>query len=534
MATSPVHELRAAVLRAAESLGGQPKGTPTLERPKQAGHGDYATNAAMLLAGALKAPPRDIAQRLADALATDLGTALVSAEVAGPGFLNLVLADDWYAAAIGDVIAAGAGYGAGSAETPRKIDVEFVSANPTGPLHVGHSRHVAFGDALARMLAFAGHDVHREYYVNDAGTQVTLLAESIRARARGEDVPEGGYVGEYVIALADEIPGAADMDIAELRLAGVDAMLGHIRATLGRVGVAFDTWYSERALHEGSPSPVDQALKLLDDGGHLYRSDGALWMRTTTFGDEKDRVLERSNGEHTYFLSDIAYHQDKRRRGFDLLVDVWGADHHGHIPRMHAAWEALGGERKDLELLIMQLVSLTEGGEPLRMGKRAGVFITFDELLDLIGPDAARWYLLQRSHDTQMDLDVVQARQQSAENPVYYVQYAHARIAGIRRKSAAEPDPALPAGAALHASERALIKTLLEFPDEIADATARRAVHRVPGYALELAQTFSAFYRDCPIIGSELEAFRLALAVATQDVLARCLDLLGISAPEEM
>jgi len=528
MATSPVHELRAAVLRAAASLGGQPKGTPTLERPKQADHGDYATNVAMLLAGALKAPPREIAQRLADALRADLGEALVSVEVAGPGFLNLVLADRWYADALA------AGVPRPQVAEPRKIDVEFVSANPTGPLHVGHSRHVAYGDALARMLAFVGHDVQREYYVNDYGTQVTLLAKSIRARARGEDVPEGGYVGEYVVELAGEIHGAAEMAVEDLRVAGVEAMLGHIRETLARVGVSFDTWFSERTLHEGSPSPVEQALAMLEEAGHLYRSDGALWMRTTTFGDEKDRVLERSNGEHTYFLSDIAYHQDKRRRGFDLLINVWGADHHGHIPRMHAAWEALGGDRKDLELLIMQLVSLTEGGEPLRMGKRAGVFITFDELLDLIGPDAARWYLLQRSHDTQMDLDVVQARQQSAENPVYYVQYAHARIAGIRKKSAATPDPALPAGAALHPSERALIKKLLEFGDELADAAARRAVHRLPGYALELAQTFTAFYRDCPIVGSELEAFRLSLAVATQETIARSLELMGISAPEEM
>jgi arginyl-tRNA synthetase len=525
---TPVDDLRAAVLRAAATLGGAPKGTPTLERPKQADHGDYATNAAMLLSGALKSPPRDIAQRLADALKQDLGDALVSAEVAGPGFLNLVLADAWFA----DALAAGVQQP--EVARPRTVNVEFVSVNPTGPLHVGHSRNAAFGDALARLLAFVGHDVHREYYVNDYGSQVTLLGQSIQARARGEEVPEGGYIGDYVRELATEIPGAADMPLPELQLAGVEAMLRHNADTLERFRVHFDTWFSEKSLHEGSPSAVERSWARLEEAGHLYRSEGALWMRTTTFGDDKDRVLQRSNGEHTYFSSDVAYHQDKRERGFELLIDVWGADHHGYIKRNHAAWQAFGGDPADLDLLIMQLVSLTDGGDALRMSKRAGDFITLDELLDMIGPDAARWYLLQRSHDTQMELDVAQARRQSAENPVYYVQYAHARIAGIRKKSAATPDSALPAGADLHPSERALIKKLLDFGDEMTDAAARRAVHRVPGYALELAQTFTAFYRDCPIVGSELETFRLSLAIAAQETIAQCLDLLGISAPQEM
>jgi arginyl-tRNA synthetase len=531
---SSVADLHAAVLRAAASLGGEPKGTPTLERPKQADHGDYATNAAMLLSGALKAPPREIAERLAGALADDLGGALVRTEVAGPGFLNLVLTDAWFADALAGILEAGDAYGTGLTPRPRKVNLEFVSGNPTGPLHVGHSRHAAFGDALARMLAFVGHDVHREYYVNDYGSQVRNLALSIRARARGEDIPEGGYVGEYVAELAREIPGAADMDLEELGTRGVAAMMDLIRGTLDRFGVRFDTWFSERSLHEGSPSAVERSWAKLEEQGRVYRADGALWMRTEDLGDDKDRVLERSNGEHTYFSSDVAYHQDKRERGFDLLINLWGADHHGYIGRLHAVWEALGGERGDLELLIMQLVSLTENGEPVKMSKRAGEFITLDDLLDMIGPDAARWYLVQRSHDTAMELDVAKAREQSAENPVYYVQYAHARIAAIRRRGTAEPDPALPAGAELHPSERALLKVLLSFPGEITDATERRAPHRVCAYVLDLAQTFTAFYRDCQIVGSDTEAFRLALAVAAQQVMARCLDLLGITAPDEM
>jgi arginyl-tRNA synthetase len=529
-----VESLRDAVRRAGESLGARPKAEPTLERPRQAGHGDYATNAAMLLAGALKAPPRDVAERLAGALREDLGAQLASVEVAGPGFLNLVLADAWFASALGAVLDEGPRYGAAGAARPRKVNLEFVSVNPTGPLHVGHARGAAYGEALARMLAFAGHSVHREYYVNDAGSQVRNFAASVQAAARGEAIPEDGYQGDYVAEVAAEIPGAAELELGELGPLAVQAMLAVNRATLDRFRVSFDTWFSEQSLHDGSPSRVQQAYEELERQGRTYRSEGALWLRTTDFGDDKDRVLERSSGEHTYFASDIAYHLDKRERGFELLIDVWGADHHGYMKRVHAAWEALGGDPADLELLIMQLVSLTEGGQPLRMSKRAGDFITLDDLLDMVGVDAARWYLLQRSADTHMDLDVAEARKQSAENPVYYVQYAHARIASVLRRAAVEPDAALPAGAELHPSERALVKALLAFPFEATDAAERRAPHRICAYALDTAQVFTAFYRDCQIIGADTEAFRLALALASQRVLARCLELLGISAPDEM
>ena len=533
-APTAVQDLRGALIRAAASLGAEPKGTLTLERPKVAAHGDYATNAAMLLAGALKSPPREIAERLAQAITVELGDDLDRAEVAGPGFLNLFLTDAWHARALGAVLDSGDTYGAGGVETPLRINVEFVSANPTGPVHVGGSRNAAFGDALSRILTFTGHDVHREYYVNDFGSQVVNLGLSIQARARGEEVPEGGYQGDYITALAEQIPDAATGDLADISRRGVELMVGQARESLCVFRVEFDEWFSERSLHEGSPSPVQHAFEVLAEQGRTYTSEGALWLRTTEFGDDKDRVLERSTGEHTYFASDIAYALNKRERGFQLQLNVWGADHHGYMQRNYAAYKALGGSPEELELLIMQFVHLVEGSERSQMSKRSGEFVTLDELVGEIGVDASRWFLLARSHDTTMDLDLDLAKSQSSDNPVYYVQYAHARIASIRRKSKAEPDATLPAGAELHPSERALIKKLLDLGAEVSEAAERRAPHRIATYALETAQTVTAFYRDCPIVGSETESFRLALATAAQSVLARSLDLLGISAPEEM
>ena len=524
-----LEDLRDKVARASASLGATPKAPPSLDRPRQADHGDFATNAAMLLAGGLHAAPRDVAARLADAMAAELGDDLVRAEVAGPGFLNLFLTDAWHTRALADVLATGDAYGADGAPVPERINVEFVSVNPTGPLHVGHTRNAAYGDALSRLLSFAGHDVHREYYVNDAGTQIDVFAQSVLARARGEEVPEDGYRGEYVQAVADRIPGAAEMTVEELGPRSVTLMLEAIAASLTRFNVRIDTWSSEAALHAGSPSKVQHAFDVLARQGRTYEHDGALWVRTTEFGDEKDRVAFRSSGEHTYFASDIAYQQDKRERGFQRLINVWGADHHGYVKRMHAAYEALGGGPDELELIIMQLVHLVGAG---KLSKRAGTIVTLDELIEDIGADAARWFLLARSHDTTMDLDLDLARSQSAENPVYYVQYAHARVASIRRRSHGEPE--VDPEAVLHPSERALIKALLAFPSEALDAAQRRAPHRITTYVLELAQTFTAFYRDCPIVGDPAEANRLALAIASQGVMARCLGLLGVSAPQEM
>ncbi|MCW3016419.1 MAG: Arginyl-tRNA synthetase [Solirubrobacterales bacterium] len=538
-ASTPVDELRAAVLRAGAALGATPTSAPTLERPKQAAHGDYATNAAMLLAGALKSPPREVATRLADAIAVELGEDLERAEVAGPGFLNLFLTDGWHAKALQHVVGAGDAFGQVGADAPgrKKVNVEFVSANPTGPVHVGGSRNAAFGDALARVLTFLGHDVHREYYVNDYGSQVLKLGESVQARAQGVPVPADGYQGEYLQEVADAIPGAAADDVADVAQQAVALMVRRAMASLQAFGVTFDTWFSERSLHTSrppAPSKVEHAFDVLAEQGRTYRHDGALWLRTTEFGDDKDRVLERSSGEHTYFASDIAYHQDKRERGFDLLVDIWGADHHGYVQRMHAAFEALGGDAGQLDLLIMQFVHLVSAEGREKMSKRAGEFVTLDELVADIGVDAARWFLLARSHDTTMDLDLDLAKSQSADNPVYYVQYAHARIASILRRSKVTPDPTILPGAELHPSERALIQALLAFGPAIQEAADKRAPHRVATYTLDLAQTFTAFYRDCLIVGDPAEAFRAALAASTQRVLATGLDLLGISAPQEM
>jgi arginyl-tRNA synthetase len=515
-----------------------------LERPRRAQFGDYSTNAALLLAPSVGAPPREVAERLGSALQARLGGSLERFEVAGPGFLNLFVSDSWLAAALAQALAAGDRFGVAGAAAPERILVEFVSANPTGPMHVGHARNAAYGDALARMLALQGHRVEREFYVNDAGSQVRKLGESIVALARGQPVPQDGYKGDYVVELAAELADAADTDALAVGRAAVAIVIEGIRASLTAFGVGeFDVWSYESSLHEGDPSPVAHTLAILAQQGHTYRDDGALWLRTTDFGDDKDRVLVRSSGEHTYFASDIAYHQDKRERGFERQINVWGADHHGYVLRMKAAYEALGGDPAELELLIMQLVHLVSSGARAQMSKRAGEFVTLDELLAEIGVDAARWYLLARSHDTTVELDLDLAREQSSENDVYYVQYAHARIASMLAKAGADRVRAASVAAidvereSLHATERALVEALLAFPAELTEAAQRRAPHRIASYVLTLAQTFAAFYRDCRVVGAEpeaLESRRIALCVASGRTIARCLGLLGVGAPEEM
>jgi arginyl-tRNA synthetase len=540
----PLEELRSAVEDAAAELrNGRPAASvrPTLERPKQAGFGDYSTNAAMLLAPALGAPPREIAERLAGTLSGRLGERVDRVEVAGPGFLNVFLAEGWFAAALEDLLAAGDAFGAGSPEQPERVLVEFVSANPTGPLTAASGRHAAYGDALARILDLAGHAVGREYYFNDRGSQVDRLGESIRARARGEEVPEDGYQGDYVDELARSIPGAAEADVDELARQGVDTIMAGIQATLEAYRVHFDTWFLERSLHDGEPSAVGRVIALLEERGHVYRSEGAVWLRTSAFGDDKDRVLERSSGETTYFANDIAYHADKLARGHDRMINPLGSDHHGYIARMKAAMAALGVEPHRLEIPMLQFVHIVEGGRRASMSKRRGDFVTLDDLMAEIGVDATRFYMLSRSHDSTVDLDLELAREQSSENPVYYVQYAHARIASMLAKAGEERvRHALAAGARpqdLHPAERELIKKLLAFPGEVGEAADRRSPHRIAAYALELAQTFTAFYRDCRVVGAEpasLEDFRIALSVAAQRVIARALGLLGVAAPSSM
>ncbi|HEX8645836.1 MAG TPA: arginine--tRNA ligase [Thermoleophilaceae bacterium] len=542
--TDPIADLAATVRSAAEDLAGGAAAMAgaKLDRPPRPDFGDFSSNAPMLLAPTLGEPPRAVAERLGGLVSERLDGSLDRVEVAGPGFLNLFLSDAWFRTSLGSALAAGDGYGGGVVGTTERVLVEFVSANPTGPITVASGRHAAWGDTLCRILALAGHDVEREYYVNDHGSQVLRFGESIQARARGEEPPEGGYHGDYVAALAEQVPDAADGDPWEVARAGVALMVEQVRATLHRFRVDFDRFFHESALHE--EGKVEHALELLEERGHVYRHEDAVWLRTTDFGDDKDRVLRRGTGEWTYFAADIAYHLDKRERGVDRAVNLWGADHHGYVKRMLAAWEALGGAAGGLELPIMQLVNLMERGQRVQMSKREGEFVTLDDLIDDIGVDAARWFLLQRSHDTTLDLDLARAREQSQENPVYYVQYAHARIASILRKAGEDAVAAAGAtdlserGGELHPSERDLVKKLLELPGEVGIAAERRAPHRITDYGLEAARQFSAFYRDCKVVGAaedgEDEVFRVALCVQTQRVLARSLDLLGVSAPEQM
>ena len=544
----PVAELRSAVEAAATSLldGAQrPNSEPTLERPPKPEFGDYSTNAAMLLAPALGEQPRGTAEKLAEELGKTLEGTVDRVEVAGPGFLNLFLADSWYRRAAGELAEQGDRLGRppGADQVTETVNVEFVSANPTGPVTAASGRHAAYGDSVSRLLEFTGHPVVREYYMNDRGGQIDLFGQSIAARMKGEPVPDDGYEGDYVrdLAMRLEQEGLDAADLDSLARRGMALMVEQIEETLRRYNVVYDTWSSERALHESGS--VERALSELREDGHIYESEGATWLRTTEFGDDKDRVLIRSDGDSTYFLSDIAYHRDKLERGADRLINVLGADHHGYPPRLRAALAALGYDPGVLETPIMQLVHVVEGGERAQMSKRRGEFVTLDELIDDIGADAARFFMLQRSHDTPVDLDLELARKTSNENPVYYVQYAHARIASILRKAGEDAVERATAAdfsaseAPIEPSERALIKRLCELPDEVAEAAERRAPHRLCAYGMEAARDFHAFYRDCQVVGAEgegVEEARLGLCLLTKRTIARTLGLLGISAPERM
>ncbi len=544
MSADPIGELQTTVGEAADALRAGDGGAapPTLERPKQEEFGDYSTNAAMLLAPVLGEQPRGIAERLAGELEGRLGERLDRVEVAGPGFLNIFLSDGWYRDAMARALAGGGlepvGEGGGV-----RILIEFVSANPTGPITAASGRHAAYGDSLARILAATGNQVSREYYVNDAGGQISRFAESIRAQMRGEDPPEDGYRGDYVKGLAERLGAdgiAPDDSENEIAAPAVALMREAAEQTLRRFGVEFDTWSSESDFHaKGGP---ERALEDLEATGHVYESEGAKWLRTTDFGDDKDRVLVRSEGDPTYLLADVAYHRDKLARA-DLLIDVLGADHHGYIGRLKAAFEALGLDPQRLEAAIMQLVHVVEGGERAQMSKREGEFVSLDELIDDIGADAARFFMLQRSHDTTVDLDLELARRQSNDNPVYYVQYAHARIASILRKAGEDGESRAEAvdpralTTPFEPAERALLKRLLELPREIAEAAERRAPHRLCAYATATAADFHAFYRDCQVVGAEgegVEDARLALCLLTKRTIANTLETLGIGAPEQM
>jgi len=503
------------VQRLAGALSGLAGAPVQLERPSDPSHGDYATNVALRLAGQLKRQPREVAEELAARVAGLAG--VERAEVAGPGFLNLFLDDAWFAAVLGGIVAAADAFGAGSAAAPERVQVEMVSANPTGPITVASARNGAYGDAVARLLAFAGHDVEREYYYNDTGAQMDRFRESVEAARRGEEPPDDGYRGAYVADLARE-PGDP-----------VPRMLQLIEASLERFRIQFDS-YERQSVVEAE---IPEAVALLD----TYESEGALWARTAAHGDEKDRVLVRSDGTPTYFAADAAYVRRKYARGFDRLVYVLGADHHGYVARLQALAEMLGHPRDALEVLIYQLVHLTRGGEATKMSKRRGDVVFLDEFMDEIGVDAARWYLVSRGHDQTIEIDVDLAAEKTAKNPVYYVQYAHARIAGILRNAPtghAGEGLDLPAGVALAAEERELVKRLAEFPAVAAEAAERRAPHAIPTYAIRVADDFHRFYHLHKVLGSESEQFRLGLCLATKTVVARCLDLIGVEAPERM
>ncbi len=491
-----------------EDLTGAPV---ALERPNNPEHGDYATNVAMRLAPARKRAPREIAEELASAVA-ELPE-IERTEVAGPGFVNLWVAPSWFGEALGEI---DADYGTGFAEARRRIQVEMVSANPTGPVTVASARNGAYGDSVARLLEFGGDEVEREYYYNDAGAQVELFRASVEARRRGEEPPEGGYQGAYI----DEL--------AALEGDPVPPMLEEIRASLERFRIHFDTWALQSELEQELPNFLPRV--------DTYDKDGAVWARSSAYGDEEDRVIIRSpdqGGRPTYRAADIVYLAHKLERGFDRVMYVLGADHHGTRNWYAAIARMLGYDPERIEVLLYQLVHLTRGGEQAKMSKRRGDVVFLDDFVKEVGIDAARWYLVNRGPDQTIEIDVDLAAERSEKNPVYYVQYAHARIAGILR-NAGEASAAADPPAEVAPEERDLVKRLAEFPGIAAEATERRGPHAIPTYAIRVADDFHRFYHQHRVIGSESEAFRLALCKATQAVIARCLDLVGVEAPDRM
>ena len=514
-----------------------------LERPANPEHGDWASNLAMQLAPVARAAPMRIAEAIVAHLAPH--PAIAGVEVAAPGFLNLRLDETWVGDQVEPIRSAGMSYGRGTATDPRRINVEFVSANPTGPLHVGNARGAFVGDVLSRVLSAVGHEITREYYFNDFGSQVLNLGSSVLARRNGTELPEDGYRGAYVEELAAGLPGdvakrADDEPDEAARIVGgwaTEQVRAGIEASLERLGVHFDVWKEESTLHDGGW--VDRAVERLRASGHVYEADGATWFRSTAFGDDKDRVIYRSNGLPTYFASDIGYVTEKLSRGSDELIYIWGVDHHGTVARLRNAAEAMGYDREAVRMLLIAWVRFVRDGVEIPMSKRSGEFITLDEVLDEVGVDAARWFFSSRAYTTGIDFDLELAKKQSNENPVYYVQYAHARAASILRHAAevsVEADGTRTGELLRHPAEQELLRHLIDFPDALATAAERRETHEVPRYAYELASAFSAFYRDCKVLSEDraLSGARLALVDATRAVLENALDLLGISAPDSM
>lgn len=558
-ATTALSEmLRAAAARAAEARGGLPDGLSWgLERPKHEGQGDRSSSIAMQLAKPFRMPPKDVATEIVYHLQDPDGL-IAEVKIAGPGFINLFLSKKWFVRAASDVLAQGERYGAQNLGEGRRVQVEFVSSNPTGPLHIGHGRGAAVGDAVARILAFTGWDVQREYYVNDAGLQIETLGRSAQARyfevcGRPElaPFPENGYKGDYLKEMARRIRDEeGDRFLSEplekslpwFKDYASRLILEGIREDLERFGVRFDVWFRESSLYETGQVP--RAMEELRARGYAFEQDGALWFRATALGDEKDRVLIRGNGVPTYFASDVAYHYDKLvNRAFSRVVDVWGADHHGYIPRMKAAVEAMGQDPAALEVLLIQLVDLVRNGRPVAMSTRSGEFVELRSVLDEVGVDATRFTFLTRRSDSPLEFDLDLVKRQSSDNPVYYVQYAHARISSVLREwmgRGGRPEELhaapVPEDIFEDVNARELAGTLALFPDEAAAASRDLAPQVLTGYARNLASAFHAFYNTNRILGeaAAVELGRLRLAEAAREVLASCLGLLGVSAPERM
>jgi len=545
------HEvIRAALADAAARLGvSLSPSAVELERPRDPAHGDVATNLALTLAKSLRQKPRTVAERLLATLQLPQGL-VRKIEIAGPGFINFFLAEAQLASVLQTVLAAGDHYGRSDAGQGRSVNVEFVSANPTGPLHVGHGRGAALGDGIAALLEWTGHAATREFYVNDAGTQIDKLARSLWARVqqavgRPAAIPEGGYHGEYLVELAATILAREGRRFADLpenegvhrcREVGVESQRAEQDADLREFGVKFDVISCESSLYRDGL--LQQTLNDLATRGYTYEQDGALWLRTTAFGDDKDRVLRKSDGTYTYLLPDIAYHRQKHERGFARAIDVLGADHHGYVGRMQAAMQALGYPKDFYHAVLVQLVRVMRGGEEVRFSKRSGEFVTLRDLFLETGVDAARYFFLMRRGDSQFVFDVDLAKSQTDENPVFYVQMAHARMSGIFRVAAREPGSIEAAGVDLNVlvepEEADLLKEVAAFPAIVARAAEALEPHRVTGYLEGLARLAHAWYHKYRVLGEPQEAARLVLAAAVRQVLANGLHLLGISAPDRM
>ncbi|MEM9713969.1 MAG: arginine--tRNA ligase [Actinomycetota bacterium] len=526
-----------AVADALRSLGVEPPTEVGIERPARREHGDWSTNAALASAKRAGRNPRELAQQVADALTTAALPHVEDVEIAGPGFVNFRLAPTWLHDVLTDVVAEGEkDYGRTDLGGGRRVNVEFVSANPNKPPHAGHARGACVGDSVARLLERTGHDVSREYYLNDRGTQMQLYAASLAARKRGEQPPDDGYLGAYVSEWAAEMPDDAD----PLEWGYARALRDH-QATMERLGISFDTWFSERSMVDSGA--IATTLEDLRDRGVVFDDDGAVWLRSTDHGDDKDRVLVKSDGEYTYLLPDIAYHRDKFARGFELLLNVWGADHHGYVARLKAAIAALGHDPDELEIQVTQLVDLERDGEPVPMSGRTGEMVTIDELLDAVGSDAVRFTYLVQSTDTRqtIDLDAITAR--TMDNPVFYVQMAHARARSIERNARGKgferpPLDQVDLGVLTHERELDVLRSLSAFPELLAVAARERAPHKITTWVRELAAAFHGFFHDCYVVGDdipvELTNARLWLVEVSRIGLAIGLDLLGVSAPEEM